>query len=128
MPEPHDTSPARVVVAVHSREVKTSLFLALNGVDEVSIVATANSTAELVSYGRALTPTFALVETGLPGRPLDEALAQLSEEAPECRVLLVKGPDHEGGSSASSPVEVFHDIEQLVSPSPETGSDRPRGT
>ena len=43
----------RLVVAVHSREVKTALFLALNG---ITIVATATSTAELVSYCRAFRP------------------------------------------------------------------------
>ena len=123
MPEPPDKSSVRVVVAVHSREVKTSLFLALNGLDDVAIVATANSTAELVSYTRALTPTFALVEIGLPGRPIGEVIEKLHEDAPGCRVLVVAGAGDGAVSSASSDVEVFRDVDQLVTVLPETGLD-----
>mgnify|MGYP001811717678 CR=1 FL=1 len=123
MPEPRDQSSVRVVVAVHSREVKTSLFLALNGIDDVAIVATANSTAELVSYTRALTPTFVLVETGLPGRPIGEVIEKLREVAPESRVMVVEGAGEGAALGASSNVEVFRDVDQLVTPLPETGLD-----
>lgn len=123
MPELREQSSVRVVVAVHSREVKTSLFLALNGLDDVTIVATANSTAELVSYTRALTPTFALVETGLPGRPLGEVIEKLHEDAPECRVMVVEGSGDGAALRASSDVEVFRDVDQLVTVLPETEPD-----
>ena len=124
MPEARDKSSVRVVVAVHSREVRTSLFLALNGLDDVAIVATANSTAELVSYTRALTPVFVLVETGLPGRPISEVIEKLHQDAPECRVMVVVAGSGDGAAlGASSNVEVFRDVDQLVTLLPETGLD-----
>lgn len=123
MPEPREKSPVGVVVAVHSREVKTSLFLALNGLDDVAIVATANSTAELVSYTRALTPTFVLVETGLPGRPIGEVIDKLHEDSPESRVMLVEGAGDGAALGAASDVEVFRDVDQLVTVLPETEPD-----
>lgn len=123
MPELREHSSVRVVVAVHSREVKTSLFLALNGLDGVTIVATANSTAELVSYTRALTPTFVLVETDLPGRPIGEVVDKLHEDSPECRVMFVEGAGDGAALGASSDVEVFRDVDQLVAVLPETEPD-----
>jgi DNA-binding NarL/FixJ family response regulator len=114
----------RLVVAVYSREMKTALFLALSGIDTIDIVATATSTAELVSYCRAFRPDIVIVESGLPGRPLAETLAQLDESGCAGRLLLID-PD------ASSDLELdltdaraFDDVEHLVTLLPNQHRDR----
>ncbi len=109
----------RLVVAVHSREVKTALFLALNGLDTVTIVATATSTAELVSYCRAFRPDVVVVERGLPGRPLIEAIPKLGESMRKGRVLLIDGDEALDLARSVSYVEVFGDIADLVAALPE---------
>ena len=78
-----------LVVATHTREVKTALFLALNALPAITIVATATSTAELASYCHAFRPDFAIVESGLPGRPLRDVLAELVASRPDSRILLI---------------------------------------
>jgi DNA-binding NarL/FixJ family response regulator len=113
----------RLVVAIHGREVKTALFLALAGVDAVTIVATATLTAELVSYCRAFRPDVAVVESGLPGRPLSEALLQLGDSMKSGRILVVDG---HGASDLVDEVpnaEVFKDIEHLVAALSESGAE-----
>ena len=95
----------RLVVAVHRREVKTALFLALNGLDEIDIVATATSTAELISYCRAFRPDVVIVDRGLPGRPFDETLAEL--ESCGGRILWID-------TDSSSDPDTFDDVEHLV--------------
>ncbi|GMQ86358.1 MAG: hypothetical protein BMS9Abin07_1932 [Acidimicrobiia bacterium] len=111
----------RLVVAVHGREVKTALFLALNGVESVTIVATATSTAELVSYCRAFRPDVVVVERGLPGRPLDEAIFKLGDSMKEGRVLLIDGDEALDLTRHAAYVEVFNDITDLVAALPEPG-------
>jgi DNA-binding NarL/FixJ family response regulator len=109
----------RFVVATHSREVKTALFLALNAVPTIAIVATATSTAELISYCRAFLPDIAIVESGLPGRPLTEVLRQLSDSAPPARIFVI-GED--GASELARDVggaEVLRDVDHLVATLPE---------
>lgn len=114
----------RLVLAVHSREVKAALFLALNGLDAVTIVATATSTAELTSYCRTLEPDVVIFERGLPGRPSAEILTDLGQSLPDCRIQLID----ESGSARSEPglseVEVFIDLEQLIAAYPESGADQ----
>ena len=107
----------RLVVAVHGREVKTALFLALAGVDAVTIVATATSTAELVTYCRAFRPDIAVVESGLPGRPLDETLRQLNELIPGGRIFVINGASE---LVAATNAEVFTEINDLVAALPVT--------
>ena len=114
-----DGSAMRLVVAVHSREVKTALFLALNGLDMVTIVATATSTAELVSYCRAFRPDVVVVERGLPGRPLIEAIPKLGESMRKGRVLLIDGDEALDLARSVSYVEVFKSIADLVAALPE---------
>jgi DNA-binding NarL/FixJ family response regulator len=105
----------RLVVAVHTREVKTALFLALNGLMAITIVATATSTAELVSYCRAFRPDVAVVESGLPGRPFDETLQQLAKLMTEGRIFVIDcGPAEVQATNA----EVFTDIDDLVAALP----------
>lgn len=107
----------RVVVAIHSREVKTGLFHALNGLDTVTIVATATSTAELESYCRSFRPDVIIVERGLPGRPLADTLNRLDE----CtgRKLVI---DPEGAAEVTLDLtgsEAFEDVERLIAAIPE---------
>ncbi len=105
----------RLVVAVHSREVKTALFLALNGLMAITIVATATSTAELVTYYRAFRPDVAVVESGLPGRPLDETLQQLAELKTAGKIFVIDGgPEVVQATNA----EIFTNIDDLVAALP----------
>ncbi len=114
----------RLVVAVHSREVKTALFLALNGFDDITIVATATSTAELTSYCRTFEPDVVIFERGLPGRPTAETLTDLRDSLPGCRIQMI---DEHGGRKKEQglpEVEVFTDIDHLIAAYPESGADR----
>lgn len=101
----------RVVVAVHTREVKTALFLALSGMDAVTIVATATSTAELVSYCRSFQPDVAIFEHGLAGKPMVETLEQLDGLGAVGKVLVIDGHAEATRASISG---VFTDVDDLV--------------
>jgi DNA-binding NarL/FixJ family response regulator len=115
----------RLVIAVHSREVKTALFLALNGIDSITIVATATSTAELVSYWRAFRPDVAIVENGLPGRSLGEAFSQLDDAKWGGRILIIDPDSTIDLELDLSEGEAFGDVEHLVASLPATDeSDR----
>ena len=114
----------RLVVAVHTREVKAALFLALNGLDVVNIVATATSTAELRSYCRTFEPDVVIFERGLPGRPTAETLTDLRKSLPDCRIQMI---DESGGGKNEQgvpEVEVFNDLDHLIAGYPESGADR----
>jgi len=102
----------RLIVAIDTREVKTSLFLALSAVDNAVIVATASSTSELVSYCRALRPDVVVMEDGLPGRPLTDVLNQLSESMSTGRILVIDGD--QGIESKYPNVQRFTDIDPLI--------------
>lgn len=110
----------RLVVAVHSREVKTALFLALNGINGITIVATATSTAELVSYCRAFRPDVVIVESGLPGRPLGETMPQLGDSMGAGQILVIDGNGAIDIVNEMPNAEVFKDIDHLVSTLPES--------
>jgi DNA-binding NarL/FixJ family response regulator len=105
----------RLVVAVHGREVKTALFLALTGIEMITIVATATSTAELVSYCRAFRPDLAIVESGLPGKPLAETLGQLDEFMIGGTVFVIDGASE---LVQAANAEVFTDVDDLVAALP----------
>jgi len=107
------------VVATHSREVKTALFLALNAVPTITIVATATSTAELVSYCRAFLPDVAIVESGLPGRPLAEVLHQFDTSTTPRRILVI-GEDNAADLAMDvGKAEVLRDVDHLIATLPE---------
>lgn len=108
-----------VIVAVHSREVKTALFVALNGVETVAIVAVAGSTAELVSYCQTFRPDVAIVEAGLQGQPIEIVLAEI-EQSSNVQRLFVIGDDKRPGRYASiSSAEILKDVEHLLISHPE---------
>ena len=113
----------RLVVAVHGREMKTALFLALTGIEAVDIVATASSTAELVSYWHAFRPDVAIVESRLPGRALGEVLVEIDDSMFAGQIFLIEGPDTAGIALDHITVRLFQDIDQMVSAIPETNAD-----
>ena len=110
-----------IVVATHSREVKTALFHSLNAISTVTIVATGSSTAELVNYSHAFRPEIVIVETGLPGLPLRDVLDELHTLNPSLRTLLI-GEDAAVKTFLNIPnVEVFSDLDLLLSTFPDEG-------
>jgi hypothetical protein len=108
--------------------MKTALFLALNGIEAVTIVATATSTAELVSYGRAFRPDTVVVESGLPGRPLSETLPRLGDSMKSGRILVIDGHGVIDIVDEQPNAEVFEDIEHLVAALPEPGAEPANAT
>ncbi len=118
-----DGASQHVVVATHSREIKTALFLALNAIPAITIVATATSTSELISYCNTFRPHTAIVEGGLPGRPLELVLVELRASKPKIRLLLINEHAEVSADSALADIEVFTDIAQLIDNFPEQGAD-----
>ncbi len=118
-------SPLQVVVATHTREVKTALFLALKAIPSITIVATATSTAELASYCHAFRPDFVIVENGLPGRSLGEVLVELAASNPHSRILLIDEHAELGADLRLPEIEVFTDLDRLITTFPEQGADTP---
>lgn len=103
-----------IVLAAHTREVKTALYLALNAAAEVTVVATATSTAELVSYCHAFLPDVAIVETGLPGRSLREVLGDLETVPTPRRVLIIGGDDASNLANEFDRTELLRDTDHLT--------------
>ena len=108
-----------IVLAAHTREVKTALYLALNAAADVTVVATAASTAELVSYCHAFLPDVAIVESGLPGRPLGEVLSDFEQSATPRRILIIGGDDASDLASRFAKAELLRDIDHLTTVLPE---------
>lgn len=118
-----DAPSMQVVLATHSREVKTALFHSLNAIPTITIVATGTSTAELVNYSHAFRPDVVIVETGLPGLPMNDVLIELGTTHPALRVLLI-GENTELETYSSLPIiEVFADLDLLVAAIPDEGAD-----
>lgn len=108
-----------VALAAHSREKKTALYLALHATPEVTIVATAASTAELVSYCQAFLPDVAIVETGLPGRPLPSVLGDLQQSETPRRILVIGEDDAASLARAVVKAELLQDIANLATVLPD---------
>ena len=66
--------PVRTVVGIGSREMRSALFVALDSLDDVRVVGSATSAAEIVTLCRSLHPDVALVEQGLSDWDLTELL------------------------------------------------------
>jgi len=115
-----------IVLAAHTREVKTSLYLALNAAVDVTVVATAASTAELVSYCHAFLPDVAIVETGLPGRSLSEVLSDFETLAAPRRILIIGGDEALDLASTHPRTELLRDIDHLTAILPDV--ERENGT
>lgn len=104
----------RLVLATHTRETKTSLFLALGALDDVSIVATANSTGEMITYCGTHRPDVVIIEGGLPGHSLDVALEKLDEWMTDGRILIVDGVEAKEQAAQRSHVAQFDSLAVLV--------------
>lgn len=116
----------RTVVAVHSREVKTALFIALNAIPSVTIVATATSTSELLGYCHAFRPEVAIVETALPGKPLLDVLTEVERSMTPGRILVIGGDNAADLVGGNSTAEILRDVDHLmavlVDPTPGDGA------
>jgi hypothetical protein len=88
-------------------------------------VATGTSTAELVNYSHAFRPDIVIVETGLPGQPLSDVLIELGTLHPMPRVLLIGENTELRTYEAIPTIEVFADLDLLISAIPEEGADAP---
>jgi hypothetical protein len=120
-----DGRSVHIIVATHTRELKTALFIALNAIPAVAIVATAASTAELASYCHAFRPDFAIVQSGLPGRSLGDVLAELTASNPESQLLLIDDQAQPTADPTMPEIEIFTDIDQLIATLPDQGADAP---
>ena len=102
-----------VVVATHSREVRTALFIALNAVATVTIKATATSTAELTNYCHAFQPDIVIAESGLPGSHMSLFLQEFERlEAPA--QIFVVGGDDPGVTADIGKASVLRDVDHLL--------------
>jgi DNA-binding NarL/FixJ family response regulator len=104
----------RLLVAAHSRDVKKAVFVGLSGIEHITIVGAAATTAELLSLSTALAPDLVVVEAGLPGEPLGHLLTSIEELSLKCRVLILDPHRRHDDEIASWGVQAFGDIEDLV--------------
>ena len=104
----------RFILATHTREIRSSLFLALNAMDHANIVATANSTGELINYCRALRPDIVVIEDLLPGSSLSEVVDEIRGLVEEAQILIVDGADSKAVAAKVPNVWEFTDIDVLV--------------
>lgn len=104
----------RTVVAVHSREVKTALFIALNAIPSVIIVATATTTSELIGYTHAFRPDALIVEFGLPGKALPDVLEEVESSMTPERILVIGGDDAAEVVGRVATAEILRDVEHLL--------------
>lgn len=119
------TRSTHLVIATHTREIKTALFLALTAIPTITIVATASSTAELISYCHAFQPDTTIVENGLPGRPLTSVLYELGTAIPEMRTLLIDEHADVQDNFELINVEIVTDPDQLISTIHQRGAEAP---
>lgn len=104
----------RIVVAVHSREVKTALFIALNAIPSVIIVATATTTSELIGYAHAFRPDALIVEFELPGKALPDVLEEVESSMTPERILVIGGDDAAEVVGRVATAEILRDVEHLL--------------
>jgi DNA-binding NarL/FixJ family response regulator len=109
----------RLLIAVHSRDLRRALFLALNGIERVAIVGSATTTVELLSLWRALVPGVVVVEAGLPGQPLEDLMSSVEGLRLDCRVLIVDPSIQHKDEITVGGLEVFSDVDDLVTAVPE---------
>ena len=118
-----DSRPTSVVIAAHAREVKTALFLAVNAIPTISIVASAVSTSELSGYCHAFRPDYAIVEVGLPGRSLGVTISELRTSNPDTRILLVGDGRELDADLRPQEIQAFEDLDSLMAAFTELGDD-----
>ncbi len=89
---PRDHRPARSVrllLAEDGRAARGGLALLLELEPDLKVVARASSGDEVVRAVLTHRPDVALLDVGLPGRDGLEVTAELTAQAPDCRVLVL---------------------------------------
>ena len=110
-----DEKPTRLLLAVHTRELKRALFLALAAKPSLRIVATADNTAELLTYSRTLQPDGIVLEWELPGRSMDEVFPQLTALNAAGQIFVINKPSSdEHMRELAAQASCFEDPESLV--------------
>ncbi len=105
----------RLLLAIHTRELKTALFLALSEQSALQIAASATNTAELLSYSRAFQPDVIILEWELPGRPAAGVLPTLTQSCSSAEILIISRPSSRGQIRDLAPcTSVFDDPEELI--------------
>jgi chemotaxis response regulator CheB len=105
----------RLLFAMYTRELKTAFYLALSDRPSVQVVASATSTAELLSYNRAFQPDAIALEWELPGRPLADLLPTLTQACPSAEILIISRPSSRQQIQDAAPcVSVFDEPEELI--------------
>lgn len=105
----------RLLLAVHTRELKSAFFFALAAKPSVRIVATAANTAELLTFSRTLQPDGIVLEWELPGRSMAEVYPQLTALADAGQVFIINKPSSdEQVRELASLANHFDDPESLV--------------
>ncbi len=95
----------RLLLALHTRELKTAFFLALSAEPEVQIVATAVNSAELLTYTRAFQPKIIVMEWELPGLPVSEVIPKLTATESGPKIFITGKPSSEPELQEFSKVE-----------------------
>ncbi len=105
----------RLLLAIHTRELKTAFFLALSNRRAVQTVASATNTAELLSYSRTFQPDAIALEWEMPGRPMADVLPALTQACPSAELLIISRPSsHQQIRDAEPSFSVFDDPEELI--------------
>ena len=105
----------RLLLALHTRELKSAFFFALAAKPSVRIVATAANTAELLTFSRTLRPDGIVLEWELPGRPMTEIYPQLTALTAAGQIFVVNMPSSdEQVRELASQAHHFDEPEALV--------------
>jgi chemotaxis response regulator CheB len=105
----------RLLLAIHTRELKTAFFLALSDRRSVQIVATATNTAELLSYSRTFQPDAIALEWEMPGRPVADLLPALTQACSSAELLIISRPSSRQQIRDVAPsANLFDDPEELM--------------
>ncbi len=90
MPRDHRPSKSvRVLLAEDPGAVRGGLALLLGMEPDIAVVARVERGDEVVARALSARPDVALLDAELPGRPGLDAAADLRDEVPDCRVLIL---------------------------------------
>jgi DNA-binding NarL/FixJ family response regulator len=80
----------------------------------------------LIGYCHAFRPDVAIVETGLPGKPLSDVLTEVESSMTPGRILVIGGDNATDLVREGSTTEILRDVEHLmealVDATPEEGA------
>ena len=105
----------RVIVGIGNREVRASMFLALDSIEALRVVGSATSAAEVITLFRTLHPDVAIVEEGLSDWALPDLLDAIVAPAWSGIVLLVSQDDATDVVEKYDNVHLILGIEQIAS-------------